>query len=94
VWVSYLLLSVALIAFLLFEAGVLASPLSTMRLPRQPEERYLAPRPLRRLVRPSSRPAEPGAPSEKEALHPDRAEAERASEATDSGQHPSPEEEE
>lgn len=53
VWVSYLLLSIALIAFILFEASLLPAPLRTMRLPKQPEDDYLTPRPIRRLVKKS-----------------------------------------
>ncbi|MHB8870057.1 MAG: cytochrome c3 family protein [Thermoleophilia bacterium] len=50
VWVSYLLLSVALIGFLLFEAGLLPSPLHDVKIPAQKEEDFLVPKPLRRLT--------------------------------------------
>ncbi len=50
VWVSYLFLSVALIGFLLFEAGLLPSPLKTVKLPREREEEFLVPKPIRRLT--------------------------------------------
>jgi hypothetical protein len=50
VWVSYLLLSVALVGFLLFEAGLLPSPLHNVKIPAQGEEEFLIPKPLRRLT--------------------------------------------
>ena len=49
VWASYLLLSIALMAFLLYETGLLPDPLPTVRLPKTDEERFLVPKPLRRL---------------------------------------------
>lgn len=49
VWASYLLLSIALLAFLLYETGLLPDPLPTVKLPKTDEERFLVPKPLRRL---------------------------------------------
>ena len=49
VWVSYLLLSIALVGFLLFEAGLLPSPLRKVSLPPEDEDAFLVPKPLRRM---------------------------------------------
>lgn len=60
VWISYLLLSVALLGFLLFEASLLPQPLRRVKLPAQDEERYLTPRPIRRMrARKEDPPKEP-----------------------------------
>ncbi|HZK48677.1 MAG TPA: cytochrome c3 family protein, partial [Thermoleophilia bacterium] len=66
VWVSYLLLSVALVAFLLFEAGLLPSPLHKVGLPREDEDEFLVPKPIRRMkARTSGSPSSSeGSPSE------------------------------
>jgi nitrate/TMAO reductase-like tetraheme cytochrome c subunit len=49
VWISYLLLSIALVAFLLFEAGLLPHPLRPVRLPKTKDDTFLVPKPIRRL---------------------------------------------
>jgi nitrate/TMAO reductase-like tetraheme cytochrome c subunit len=59
VWVSYLLLSIALVGFLLFEAGLLPMPLRKTSLPGQDEDAYLVPKPIRRM---KSRSVEPQGP--------------------------------
>ena len=53
VWVSYLFLSVGLIAFILFEGVLMPKPLQPAHLPKQDEKRFLVPRPIRRLIRKS-----------------------------------------
>ncbi|MCL5942453.1 MAG: NapC/NirT family cytochrome c [Actinobacteria bacterium] len=50
VWVSYLLLSVAMVGLLLFEAGLLPHPLRPVRFSPTPESEFLVPRPIRRLA--------------------------------------------
>jgi nitrate/TMAO reductase-like tetraheme cytochrome c subunit len=60
VWVSYLFLSVGLIAFILFEGVLMPRPLHPAHLPKQDEDRFLTPRPIRRLVKKSG--ADKGAP--------------------------------
>lgn len=49
VWISYLLLSIALVAFLLYEASLLPNPLRPVKLPKTPDDRFLTPKPIRRL---------------------------------------------
>ena len=53
VWVSYLFLSIGLIAFILFEGVLMPRPLRPAHLPTQDEKRYLVPRPIRRLFKKS-----------------------------------------
>ena len=49
VWISYLLLSIALVAFLLFEGSLLPNPLRPVRLPKAGDDSFLVPKPIRRL---------------------------------------------
>jgi nitrate/TMAO reductase-like tetraheme cytochrome c subunit len=56
VYVTYLLLSIALVAFLMFEANLLPMPLHRTKLPRQEEDVFLVPKPIRRM---KARSAEP-----------------------------------
>ncbi|MHB9150384.1 MAG: cytochrome c3 family protein, partial [Thermoleophilia bacterium] len=67
VWVSYLLLSIALVGFLLFEAGLLPSPLRKVGLPAEDEDAFLVPKPLRRMkVRTSRLPSVNEGPSDED----------------------------
>jgi nitrate/TMAO reductase-like tetraheme cytochrome c subunit len=49
VWISYLLLSIAMVAFLLFEGSLLPNPLRPVRLPKTGDDSFLVPKPIRRL---------------------------------------------